>query len=36
MTPYAHVIRELKGEPVMSAEEQIAQARRKSLPKKAV
>jgi hypothetical protein len=36
VTTYAHVIRELKGEPVMSAEEQIAQARRKSLPKKAV
>jgi hypothetical protein len=28
LTTYAHVIRELKGEPVVSAEEQIEEARR--------
>jgi integrase len=35
LSTYAHVIRELKGEPVVSAEEQIVQARRKSVRTKA-
>lgn len=36
LSTYAHVIRELKGEPGVSAEEQIEQARRESARRKAV